>query len=94
MAGTLQVDIPTLRRLAADLVGLADQLTADNKDGTGIGDWISDPNIRTALKDVQHDWSRKRGELTGYLTGVGRAAQAAAEAYGQVEQHISAAARR
>lgn len=94
MAGTLQVDIPTVRRLAADLVGLADQLDADNKDGTCIGDWISDPNIRTALKDVQHDWSHKRGELTRYLTGVGRAAGAAAEAYGQAEQHISDAARR
>jgi hypothetical protein len=93
MAATITVDIPTLHRLAADLAGLAGRLDADNKDGTCIGDWISDPKIRTALKDVQHDWSHKRAEFTGYLVGVGHAAQAAADAYGQTDQHIADAAR-
>jgi len=93
MGGAIDVDIDVLRRLAADLVGLAAQLDADNKDGTGIGDWISDPKIRTALKNIQHDWSHKRGEFVGYLKGVGQAAQAAANAYAQTEQQIATVAR-
>jgi hypothetical protein len=92
VAAPIQVDIGAVRRLGADLVGLAGRLDADNDDGSCIGDWISDPKIRTALKDVQHDWSHKRGEFTGYLRGVGQAALAAAEAYRQAEQQIANAA--
>ena len=94
MGGTIHVDIATLHRLAADLVGLADQLNADNKDGTCIGDWVGDPKIRTALKNIQHDWSHKRAEFTGYLHSVGQAAQAAADGYGQAEGQIAKAATR
>ncbi len=93
MPAPITVDIPALRRLAADLAGLAGRLDADNDGGTCIGDWISDARIRTALKDVQHDWSGKRGEFTGYLRSVGQAAQAAADAYGRTEQQIAGAAR-
>src|SRR5437879_1028604 len=92
MAAPIQVDIAAVRRLAAAPVGLASRLDADNTDGSCVGDWISDAKIRTALKDVQHDWSHKRHEFTGYLRSVGQAAQVAAEAYAQAEHQIAKAA--
>ena len=92
MAATITVDIPTLRALAAQLADLAQLLDADNDDATCIGMWVSDPKIRTALKNIQHDWSHKRREVVGYLSAVGRAAGAAADAYGQTEQRIAKAA--
>ena len=92
MAATITVDIPTLRALAAQLADLAQLLDADNDDPTCIGTWVSDPKIRTALKNIQHDCSRKRREVVGYLSAVGRAAGAAADAYGQTDRHIAKAA--
>ena len=92
MGGTITVDIPTLRSLAADLAGLARLLDEDNDDMTCIGSWVSDPSITTALKNIQHDWSTKRGEVVTYLTSVSKATQAAAEAYGACEQCITKAA--
>lgn len=92
MGGTITVDIPTLRGLAADLAGLARLLDADNDDASCIGSWVSDPKITTALKNIQHDWSGKRREVVGYLTNVSKAAAAAAEAYHQCEGCIVRAA--
>jgi ABC-type transporter Mla subunit MlaD len=92
MGGTIQVDIAALRSLATRLSDLARLLDDDNDKGTRIGDWVSDPRIGSALSNIQHDWSNKRGEITGYLTSVSRAAAAAAEAYGTVEQDITKAA--
>lgn len=93
MAHSIQVDIAALRRLGADLAGLARQLEADNDDPTCIGTWVSDPRIRTALEDVQHDWSHKRNAFTGYLRDVGRTVQQVAEGYDGVEHQITRAAR-
>ena len=45
-----------------------------------------------ALKDVQHDWSKKRKVITGYLTNAGKAAQNAADAYRQTDHAIVCAA--
>jgi ABC-type transporter Mla subunit MlaD len=94
MGGTITVDIETLRGLAAQLADLADLLQADNDKGTRIGDWVSDPKIGSALSNIQHDWSNKRGEFTAYLHSVSKAAAAAANAYGTVEGDITKAARR
>lgn len=92
MGGTIAVDIPTLRSLAADLAGLARLLDADNAKPTRIGNWVSDPKIGSALSNIQHDWSAKRGEVVTYLTSVSKAAQAAAEAYRTCESCIAKAA--
>jgi hypothetical protein len=93
MPRTIQVDIAALRRLGADVAGLADQLDTDNRDGTCIGDLVSDPKIRTALKDVQHDWSHKRGAIASYLRTTGQTVQQAAQAYQQIEHQIAQAER-
>ena len=74
----IRVDAGTLRRLGADLVGLARQLDADAK---SLADRVGDPLIAIALTDVQHDWSKKRNVITGYLTDAGNAAKQAADAY-------------
>jgi Excreted virulence factor EspC, type VII ESX diderm len=92
MAARISVDIPSLRSLAAQLADLAHLLNTDNDDETCIGAWVSDSKIRTALKNIQHDWSHKRGEFIAYLSGVSQGAQAAAEAYEQTEQHLARAA--
>jgi uncharacterized protein (DUF2235 family) len=89
---TIDVSIPTLRGLATQLVELARVLDADNDKGTRIGDWVSDPKIDSALSNIQHDWSRKRGEVVGYLKSVSQAAAAAADAYGTCENCITEAA--
>jgi hypothetical protein len=94
MAARITVDIPSLRSLAAQLGDLAHLIKADNDDDTCVGAWISDSKIRTALKNIQHDWSHKRGEFIAYLSGVGQGAQAAADAYEQTEQHLAQAAQR
>lgn len=86
MARTIQVDIAALRRLAADLAGLAHQLDADNN---GIGDSVSDPYITMALKDVQHDWSKKRETITTYLASAGQALAQAADAYDKVDKVVA-----
>lgn len=88
----MTVDINRLRGLAAQLAELARLLDADNDDPTCIGAWVSDPKITTALKNIQHDWSHKRGEVIGYLEQVSQAAAAAADAYGCVETEITKAA--
>lgn len=88
MTRSIRVDRDALLRLAGDLAGLADRLEHDND---GIGDSVSDPNIAMALKDVQHDWSRKRKIITGYLRGAGAAAGAAADAYDRTEVAIARA---
>ena len=92
MPGPIAVNIPTLRSLAADLAGLARLLDEDNARPTRIGNWVSDPRIGTALSNIQHDWSDKRGEIVTYLTSVSKAAHAAAEAYGTCESCIAKAA--
>jgi hypothetical protein len=92
MGGTIAVTIPALRALAADLAGLARLLDEDNARPTRIGNWVSDPKIGSALSNIQHDWSNKRGEMVTYLTSVGTAAHAAAEAYGRCETCIAKAA--
>lgn len=89
MTRSIHVDRDALRRLARDLAGLADRLEHDND---GIGDSVGDPNVAMALKDVQHDWSRKRTIITGYLRGAGEAASAAADAYEHTETTIARAA--
>jgi hypothetical protein len=90
--GTIAVGIPTLRALAADLAGLARLLDEDNARPTRIGNWVSDPKIGSALSNIQHDWSSKRGEIVEYLTSVSKAARAAADAYGTCENCIAKAA--
>jgi hypothetical protein len=92
VAAMITVDIASLRSLAAQLADLAALLRADNDDETCVGAWVSDSKIRTALKNIQHDWSQKRGEFIAYLSGVSQGAQAAADAYQQAEQHIARAA--
>jgi hypothetical protein len=92
VAAMITVDIACLRSLAAQLADLAALLRADNDDETCIGAWVSDSKIRTALKNIQHDWSHKRGEFITYLTGVSQGAQAAADAYQHAEQHVARAA--
>jgi hypothetical protein len=89
MSRPIQVDVAALRRLGADLAGLAAQLTADNN---GLGDRVEDPYIGMALKDIQHDWSKRRKVITDYLTGAAQAVQAAAHGYGQAEATITRAA--
>jgi hypothetical protein len=93
MAATITVDIAALRSLAAQLADLAHLLKADNDDGTGIGSWVGDPKLCSALKNIQHDWSHKRQEFVGYLQSVSQGAHAAADAYATTELKISAAAR-
>jgi hypothetical protein len=93
MAATITVDIAALRSLAAQLADLAHLLNADNDERTSIGTWVGDPKICTALKNIQHDWSRKRTEFIGYLQSVSQAAHAAADAYASTELNISTAAR-
>lgn len=83
------MDAAELRRLGTDLVRLADQLNADTD---ALGDGVTDPCLAMALKDVQHDWSKKRKVITGYLTNAGRAAQNAADAYRQTDHAIVCAA--
>ncbi len=85
MTGKIRVDPAALRQLGADLVHLADQLNT-NADGLGTG--VTDPLLCMALKDVEHDWSKKRKLITGYLTNAGKAAQAAADGYQQTEDAI------
>ncbi len=86
----IQVDPVELARLGARLAALGDQL---NRSAThDFTDAAGDPHVGSALLDVQRDWSRKRAEITGYLTDVGRAASAAADAYARAESTISAAA--
>jgi uncharacterized protein YukE len=92
MAATISVDIAALRTLAAQLADLAQQLKADNDERTCIGTWVGDPKIGTALKNIQHDWSRKRNEFIGYLQSVSRAAHTAAEAYASTELNLRKAA--
>ena len=92
VAAMISVDIPTLRLLAVQLADLAQLLKADNDDETCIGVWVSDSKIRTALKNIQHDWSHKRGEFIAYLKGMSQGAQAAADAYQETEQHLARAA--
>jgi hypothetical protein len=92
MAATITVDIAALRSLAAQLAGLAHLLRADNDEHTGIGSWVGDPKISTALKNIQHDWSHKRKEFIGYLEGVSHGAHAAADAYACTEASIRGAA--
>ena len=85
----IRVDAGTLRRLGSDLVGLAGQLDAD---ASSLGDRVGDPLIAMALADVQHDWSKKRRVITGYLTDAGNAAKQAADAYRQADAAITRAA--
>lgn len=85
----IRVDAVTLRRLGADLVGLGGRLDADAK---SLADRVGDPLIAMALADVQHDWSKKRKAITGYLTDAGNAAKQAADAYSQADSAISRAA--
>jgi hypothetical protein len=92
MGGTFTVDIDTLHGLAGQLGDLARLLAADNDDDTCIGSWVGDPKITTALKNIQHDWSHKRREFTHYLDTVSQAANAAANAYADVEHGIVQAA--
>ena len=89
MKGTIRVDAAELRHLGHDLVTLADQLNADAE---ALGDGVTDPCLAMALKDVQHDWSKKRKVITGYLTNAGQAAQNAADAYRQTDHAIVCAA--
>jgi len=84
----IRVDADTLRRLGADLVRLAGQLDADAK---SLADRVDDPLIAIALTDVQHDWSRKRKAITGYLTDAGNAAKQAAAAYRHADGVITRA---
>ena len=84
----IRVDADTLRRLGADLVGLAGQLDTDAK---SLADRVDDPLIAIALTDVQHDWSKKRKVISGYLTDAGNAAKQAAEAYCQADGAITRA---
>jgi hypothetical protein len=93
MTATITVDIVALRALAAQLAGLAHLLKADNDERTCIGSWVGDPKIRTALKNIQHDWSHKRTEFISYLESVGQGARAAADAYATTELNIRNAAR-
>jgi hypothetical protein len=93
MAATITVDIVALRALAAQLAGLAHLLKADNDERTCIGSWVGDPRIRTALKNIQHDWSHKRTEFVGYLESVSQGARAAADAYATTELNIRNAVR-
>jgi len=92
MAATITVDLAALRSLAAQLADLAHLLKADNDEHTGIGTWVGDPKICTALKNIQHDWSHKRREFVGYLESVSHGARAAADAYASAELDISKAA--
>jgi hypothetical protein len=85
----IRVDADTLRRLGAGLVGLAGQLDADAK---SLADRVDDPLIAIALADVQHDWSKKRKVITGYLTDAGNAAKQAADAYCHADGAIARAA--
>ena len=92
MAATITVNIAALRALAAQLADLAHLLKADNDEHAGIGAWVGDPKISTALKNIQHDWSQKRKEFIGYLESVSQGAHAAADAYAITEVNISRAA--
>jgi hypothetical protein len=85
----IRVDADTLRRLGADLAGLAGRLDADAK---SLADRVGDPLIALALTDVQHDWSKKRKVITAYLTDAGNAAKQAAEAYCAADGAITRAA--
>ena len=87
----IRVDADTLRRLGADLVGLAGQLDADAK---SLADRVDDPLIAIALTDVQHDWSKKRKVISGYLADAGNAAKRAADAYCHADGVITHAATR
>jgi hypothetical protein len=89
MKGTIRVDAAELRRLGTDLVTLADQLNADTD---ALGDGVADSCLAMALNDVQHDWSKKRKLITGYLTNAGQAARNAADAYRQTDHAIGCAA--
>ena len=89
MNGMIRVDAAVLRSLGADLVALAGRLDADAE---ALGQGIADPYLGIALKDVQHDWSKKRKVITGYLTSAGKAAQDAADAYQRTDHAIVCAA--
>jgi hypothetical protein len=88
LVGVIRVDADTLRRLGADLVGLARRLDADAK---SLGD-VGDPLIAAALADVQHDWSKKRKAITRFLVESGNAATQAADAYCRADTAVCRAA--
>lgn len=85
---TIRVDPVALRRLGEQLSGLATAL--NDTSSRCFAD--ADPVLGPALLSVQHDWSRKRKEITEYLSSVGQAAVWAAESYSYVEDAIASAA--
>jgi hypothetical protein len=89
MKATIRVDAATLRGLGSELVAIAKQLDADAE---GLGEGVADPCLASALEDVQHDWSKKRKIITGYLNGAGKAAQDAADSYQRTDRAIVCAA--
>jgi hypothetical protein len=89
MKATIRVDGTTLRGLGSELVAIARQLDADAE---GLGEGVADQCLACALGDVQHDWSKKRKIITGYLNGAGKAAQDAADYYQRTDRAIVCAA--
>jgi len=90
MNSVIQVDPAGLREVGRQLQRAAGELNRTS--GRDFAADAGDPVIQAALLDVQHDWSKKRKVITEYLSDVGKAAQAAADAYAQVEAALAAGA--
>ena len=86
MSQPIHVDIDALQRLAAELSGLSTAL--DRSGHGGFSAHLDDPYIASALIDVEHDWSKMRRVICGYLDGVADAAGSAAAAYAAADHAV------
>jgi hypothetical protein len=84
----IEVDLPSLRRIAADLRDLSREFA--DRNGT-LQMLLDDPDLGGALRHAERDWHDQRRRINAFLTGVSDALAGSLDAYEHVERELATA---
>jgi hypothetical protein len=87
---SFEVDLDSLHRLVRMLRDLAREM--HERDGSLLAT-LRDPDLASALRHAERDWSDQRRRLHAYFLSAADAVDRAFRAYAQTDESIAAAAR-